>query len=48
MKVIRAVALATIVCFTLLGGSTAVANADAGAPAAESTDPGDPGFPPDN
>ena len=53
MKIIRAVALAVIVSLTLLGGSTTVANAEPGsavvldAPAAASSDPGDPGFPPD-
>ena len=54
MTIIRAVALAVIVSLTLLGSSTTVANAEPGnavvtdGPAAASSDPGDPGFPPDN
>ena len=54
MKIIRAVALTVIVSLTLLGSSTTVANAEPGTvvvtdgPAAASSDPGDPGFPPDD
>ncbi len=54
MKIIRAVALAVIVSLTLLGSSTTVANAAPGTavltdgPAVASSDPGDPGFPPDD
>ena len=54
MKILRALALAVIVSLTLLGSAATVANAEPGAAvvtdgaAAASSDPGDPGFPPDD
>ena len=53
MMIIRAVVFAISVSLTLLGSATTVADAEPlGAlamdePGAASTDPGDPGFPPD-